>query len=152
MFGYEWRCGLPTNFDAAYCHALGFAASALLHCGQTGLIASVSNLTAPASDWVVGGTALTELMGVERRRGKNKSVIKKAMVELDGAPFKQFARVRDAWAVEDSYIIPGPIQFLGPTADDTCYTLKLEVGALRIRYINIPLHFSLLKRALCCNL
>lgn len=130
FFGYEGRCGLPTNFDATYCYALGFAASGLLHMGQTGLIASVSNLTAPATEWGVGGTALTQLMDVERRRGKNKPVIKKAMVELDGAPFKTFASMRDQWAVEDSYISPGPIQFTGPTADDTCYTLKLEAGAL----------------------
>lgn len=129
FFGYEGRCGLPTNFDATYCYALGMAASALLHCGQTGLIASVSNLTAPPSEWLVGGTALTELMDVERRKGKDKPVIKKAMVELDGAPFKKFASLRDTWAVEDSYISPGPIQFAGPTADDTCFTLKLEMGA-----------------------
>jgi len=121
---------LPTNFDATYCYALGMAASALLHCGQTGLIASASNLTAPPTEWVVGGTALTALMDVERRKGKDKPVIKKAMVELDGAPFKRFASLRDSWAVDDSYISPGPIQFDGPTADDTCFTLKLEVGAL----------------------
>lgn len=129
FFGYEGRCGMPTNFDATYCYALGFAAGALMHLGQTGLIASVANLTAPSSEWTVGGTALTQLMDVERRKGKNKPVIKKAMVELDGAPFKMFASVRDAWAVEDSYVSPGPIQFDGPTADDTNFTLKLELGA-----------------------
>jgi pyrophosphate--fructose-6-phosphate 1-phosphotransferase len=129
FFGYEGRCGLPSIFDATYCYALGFAASALLHCGQTGLIASVANLTAPAPAWAVGGTALTALMDVERRKGQNKPVIKKAMVELDAAPFQTFARLRDAWAVEDSYISPGPIQFSGPTANDTTYTLKLECGS-----------------------
>lgn len=129
FFGYEGRCGMPTNFDATYCYALGFAAGALLHMGQTGLIASVDNLTAPPAEWGVGGTALTELMDVERRRGKNKPVIKKAMVEMDGAPFKKFASLRDAWAVEDSYVSPGPIQFSGSTADDTNFTLKLECGA-----------------------
>jgi pyrophosphate--fructose-6-phosphate 1-phosphotransferase len=129
FFGYEGRCGMPTNFDATYCYALGFAAGALMHLGQTGLIASVANLTAPSSEWTVGGTALTQLMDVERRKGKNKPVIKKAMVELDGNPFKMFASVRDAWAVEDSYVSPGPIQFDGPTADDTNFTLKLELGA-----------------------
>lgn len=129
FFGYEGRCGMPTNFDATYCYALGFAAGALLQLGQTGLIASVANLTAPASEWTVGGTALTQLMDVERRHGKNKPVIKKAMVELEGAPFKKFASVRDAWAVEDSYVSPGPIQFDGPTANDTNFTLKLELGA-----------------------
>jgi pyrophosphate--fructose-6-phosphate 1-phosphotransferase len=121
---------MPTNFDATYCYALGFAAGALLHTGQTGLIASISNLAAPSKDWTVGGTALTELMDVERRKGKFKPVIKKAMVELDGAPFKKFASQRDQWAVEDSYLSPGPIQFSGPTANDINYTLKLELGAL----------------------
>ncbi len=130
FFGYEGRCGMPTNFDATYCYALGFAAAALLHTGQTGLIASIGNLTAPSKDWTVGGTALTELMDVERRKGKFKPVIKKAMVELDGAPFKRFASLRDQWAVKDSYLSPGPIQFSGPTANDTNYTLKLELGTL----------------------
>nr|PNR59775.1 hypothetical protein PHYPA_002567 [Physcomitrium patens] len=129
FFGYEGRCGMPTNFDATYCYALGFAAGALMHLGQTGLIASVANLTAPAAEWTVGGTALTQLMDVERRKGRNKPVIKKAMVELGGAPFKKFASVRDVWAVEDSYVSPGPIQFAGPTADETNFTLKLELGA-----------------------
>jgi pyrophosphate--fructose-6-phosphate 1-phosphotransferase len=132
FFGYEGRCGMPTNFDATYCYALGFAAGALLHTGQTGLIASIGNLTAPSKDWTVGGTALTELMDVERRKGKFKPVIKKAMVELDGAPFKKFVSLRDQWAVEDSYLCPGPIQFSGPTANDTNYTLKLELGALDV--------------------
>ncbi|KAG0610339.1 hypothetical protein M758_7G057900 [Ceratodon purpureus] len=129
FFGYEGRCGMPTNFDATYCYALGFAASALLGFGHTGLIASVSNLTDKPAEWVVGGTALTELMDLERRAGRDKPVIRKAMVELDGGPFREFARVRDAWAVEDSFVSPGPIQFAGPSADDTCFTLKLELGA-----------------------
>ena len=93
------------------------------------MIASVANLTAPASEWTVGGTALTQLMDVERRKGKNKPVIKKAMVELNGAPFQKFAAVRDAWAVEDSYVSTGPIQFDGPIANDMNFTLKLELGA-----------------------
>jgi len=100
----------------------------LVHLGQTGLIASVANLTAPAEEWTVGGTALTQLMDVERRKGKNKPVIKKAMVELDGAPFQKFAAVREDWAVKDRYVSPRPIQFEGPTADDTNFTLKLELG------------------------
>jgi pyrophosphate--fructose-6-phosphate 1-phosphotransferase len=129
FFGYEGRCGMPTNFDATYCYALGFAASALLAFGQTGLIACVSNLTAAPAAWLVGGTALTELMDVERRSGRDKPVIKKAMVELRGGPFREFARCRDAWAVEDSFVSPGPIQFAGPSSDDTCLTLQLETLA-----------------------
>ncbi|KAK9227724.1 hypothetical protein WN943_012779 [Citrus x changshan-huyou] len=106
FFGYEGRCGLPTNFDATYCYALGYGAGALLHSGKTGLISSVGNLAAPVEDWTVSGTALTALMDVERRHGKFKPVIKKAMVELDG-----------------------PIQFTGPTSGDVNHTLLLELGA-----------------------
>lgn len=129
FFGYEGRCGLPTNFDATYCYALGYGAGALLHSGKTGLISSVGNLAAPVEEWTVGGTALTSLMDVERRHGKFKPVIKKAMVELDGAPFKKFASTRDEWALNNCYISPGPIQFVGPTSSDVNQTLLLELGA-----------------------
>nr|KJB67273.1 hypothetical protein B456_010G184300 [Gossypium raimondii] len=107
FFGYEGRCGLPTNFDASYCYALGYGAGALLHSGKTGLISSVGNLCAPVEEWTVGGTALTSMMDVERRHGKFKPVIKKAMVELDGAPFKKFASLREEWASKNCYISPG---------------------------------------------
>ncbi|XP_057954006.1 pyrophosphate--fructose 6-phosphate 1-phosphotransferase subunit beta-like [Malania oleifera] len=129
FFGYEGRCGLPTNFDANYCYALGYAAGALLQSGKTGLISSVGNLNAPVEDWTVGGTALTSLMDVERRHGKFKPVIKKAMVELEGAPFKKFASMRDDWALHNRYISPGPTQFVGPTANYINHTLMLELGA-----------------------
>ncbi|KAK4755089.1 hypothetical protein SAY87_008846 [Trapa incisa] len=129
FFGYEGRCGLPSNFDASYCYALGYGAGALLHEGKTGLISSVGNLAAPVSEWTVGGTALTALMDVERRHGKFKPVIKKAMVELDGAPFKKFASMRNEWALENHYVSPGPIQFVGPASDAVNHTLLLELGA-----------------------
>ncbi|KAF8775957.1 hypothetical protein HU200_004092 [Digitaria exilis] len=128
FFGYEGRCGLPTNFDASYCYALGYGAGALLQCGKTGLISSVGNLAAPVAEWTVGGTALTSLMDVERRHGKFKPVIKKAMVELDAAPFKKFASLRDEWAIKNRYISPGPIQFIGSGADAVNHTLLLELG------------------------
>ncbi|KAH9749698.1 Pyrophosphate--fructose 6-phosphate 1-phosphotransferase subunit beta 1 [Citrus sinensis] len=129
FFGYEGRCGLPTNFDATYCYALGYGAGALLHSGKTGLISSVGNLAAPVEEWTVSGTALTALMDVERRHGKFKPVIKKAMVELDGTPFKKFVSMRDEWALNNRYISPGPIQFTGPTSGDVNHTLLLELGA-----------------------
>ncbi|KAG4948818.1 hypothetical protein JHK84_042270 [Glycine max] len=130
FFGYEGRCGLPTNFDATYCYALGYGAGALLHSGKTGLISSVANLCAPVEEWTVGGTALTSLMDVERRHGKFKPVIKKAMVELEGAPFKKFASLRDEWALKNCYISPGPIQFSGPGSEVINHTLLLELEAL----------------------
>ncbi|XP_042478863.1 pyrophosphate--fructose 6-phosphate 1-phosphotransferase subunit beta-like [Macadamia integrifolia] len=129
FFGYEGRCGLPTNFDSTYCYALGYGAGALLQSGKTGLISSVGNLSAPVEEWTVGGTALTALMDVERRHGKFKPVIKKAMVELEGAPFKKFASMRDEWALKNRYICPGPIQFIGPASNDINHTLLLELGA-----------------------
>ncbi|XP_010476153.1 PREDICTED: pyrophosphate--fructose 6-phosphate 1-phosphotransferase subunit beta 1 [Camelina sativa] len=129
FFGYEGRCGLPTNFDATYCYALGYGAGALLNSGKTGLISSVGNLAAPVEDWTVGGTALTALMDVERRHGKFKPVIKKAMVELEGAPFKKFASLREEWALKNRYISPGPIQFTGPGSEALSHTLLLELGA-----------------------
>ncbi|KZV16133.1 pyrophosphate--fructose 6-phosphate 1-phosphotransferase subunit beta-like [Dorcoceras hygrometricum] len=129
FFGYEGRCGLPSNFDSTYCYALGYGAGALLQSGKTGLISSVGNLTAPVGEWTVGGTALTSLMDVERRHGKFKPVIKKAMVELEGAPFKKFASLREEWALQNRYFSPGPIQFFGPTSDKVNHTLLLELGA-----------------------
>lgn len=128
FFGYEGRCGLPSNFDSTYCYALGYGAGALLHTGKTGLISSVGNLAAPVEEWTVGGTALTSLMDVERRHGKFKPVIKKAMVELDGAPFKKFKSLREEWAINNRYISPGPIQFHGPSSDQLSHTLLLELG------------------------
>ncbi|KAF8071416.1 hypothetical protein N665_1128s0014 [Sinapis alba] len=128
FFGYEGRCGLPTNFDATYCYALGYGAGVLLNSGKTGLISSVGNLAAPVEEWTVGGTALTALMDVERRHGKFKPVIKKAMVELEGAPFKKFASLREEWALKNRYISPGPIQFTGPGSDALSHTLLLELG------------------------
>ncbi|KAK9924486.1 hypothetical protein M0R45_032852 [Rubus argutus] len=129
FFGYEGRCGLPTNFDANYCYALGYGAGALLHSGKTGLISSVGNLGAPVEEWTVGGTALTSLMDVERRHGKFKPVIKKAMVELEGAPFKKFASLRDEWALKNHYVNSGPVQFVGPRSNIINNTLLLELGA-----------------------
>ncbi|KAG5516382.1 hypothetical protein RHGRI_037186 [Rhododendron griersonianum] len=128
-YRYEGRCGLPSNFDSSYCYALGYAAGVLLHSGKTGLISSVGNLAASVEEWTVGGTALTSLMDVERRHGKFKPVIKKAMVELNGAPFKKFASMREEWAINNRYISPGPIQFVGPVADRVNHTLLLELGA-----------------------
>ncbi|PPS19908.1 hypothetical protein GOBAR_AA00667 [Gossypium barbadense] len=129
FFGYEGRCGFPTNFDANYCNALGYATGILLHSGKTGLISSVGNLTAPVDEWTVGGTALTSLMDVERRHGKFKPVIKKALVDLEGAPMLKFASLRDDWALKNRYLSSGPIQFVGPYANDINYTLMLELGA-----------------------
>lgn len=128
FFGYEGRCAAPSNFDADYCYSLGYNAFALIQAGLTGYISSVRNLTKPAEQWIAGGIPLTSMMNMEKRHGKMKPVIKKALVELDSKPFKKFSQMRETWAIEDCYIYPGPIQYFGPSevTDMTTETLKLE--------------------------
>lgn len=128
FFGYEGRCAAPSNFDADYCYALGTSAAQLIANGKTGYMAIVKNTTAPASEWIAGGVPITMMMNIERRNGENKPVIRKALVELDGAPFKTFAAQRDEWARKTSFVYPGPIQYWGPTevCDKTTVTLALE--------------------------
>jgi pyrophosphate--fructose-6-phosphate 1-phosphotransferase len=128
FFGYEGRCAFPSNFDADYCYALGMSAFVLIAAGLTGYLASVRNLTSPASEWIAGGIPLTMMMNMEQRHGSKKPVIKKALVKLDGAPFKAFAAERDTWAVKSSFLFPGAIQYYGPSeiCDQPTMTLKLE--------------------------
>ncbi len=128
FFGYEGRCAAPSNFDADYCYSLGFTASVLIGQGKTGYMASVRNTTAPAAEWIAGGVPITMMMNMERRHGHMKPVIQKALVELDGKPFKAFAAQREIWAVKTSFVYPGPIQYFGPTevCDQPTHTLKLE--------------------------
>lgn len=130
FFGYEGRCAAPSNYDADYCYALGTSAAQLVANGKTGYMAIVKNTTAPAEEWVAGGVPITMMMNMERRSGKMKPVIKKALVRLDGAPFKEFAAHRDEWAVKTSFVYPGPIQYFGPTevCDQCTMTLRLEQG------------------------
>jgi len=129
FFGYEGRCAIPSNFDADYTYSLGYTASVLISEGKTGYMSSVRNLTAPAAEWIAGGVPITMMMNMEKRHGKMKPVIQKALVRLDGAPFKYFAAHRESWADEKaSYIYPGPIQYYGPTevCDLPTKTLMLE--------------------------
>ena len=128
FFGYEGRCAAPSNFDADYCYSLGYTASLLIASGKTGYMSSVRNTTAPAAEWIAGGVPITMMMNMERRHGEMKPVIQKALVKLDGAPFKAFAAQREAWAKETAYVYPGPIQYFGPTevCDQPTKTLQLE--------------------------
>lgn len=128
FFGYEGRCAFPSNFDSDYCYSLGFNAFLLIASGVTGYLSSVRNLTAPADQWIAGGIPLTMMMNMEQRNGEMKPVIRKALVELDGKPFKAYAKNRDKWAVETAYTFPGAIQYYGPAevCDQPTKTLKLE--------------------------
>ncbi len=126
--GYEGRCAAPSNFDADYCYSLGYNASMLIAAGKTGYMSSIKNTVAPANQWIAGGIPITMMMNMEKRNGEMKPVIRKALVELDGAPFKEFAKHRDEWARETCFVYPGPIQYFGPTevCDQPTKTLKLE--------------------------
>ena len=130
FFGYEGRCAFPSNFDADYCYSLGYNAFMLIQYGYTGYLSKVSNLSKPAEEWVAGGMPITKMMNMERRNGEDKPVIRKALVELDGKPFKFFEANREKWAVETCFTFPGAIQYYGPSevCDLTTRTLALEKG------------------------
>jgi len=133
FFGYEGRSAFPTNFDADYCYSLGAAAAQLVRADVTGYTANVQNMTKSADEWVAGGTPVTMMLNMEMRKGRPTPVIKKALVELDGEPFKYIATRRDDWAINDCYVFPGPIQYFGPSevCDAPTKTLLLEKGACK---------------------
>ena len=128
FFGYEGRCAAPSNYDADYCYALGISASELISNGKTGYMAIVKNTTAPAEEWIAGGVPITMMLNMERRNGEMKPVIRKALVDLNGKPFKEFASHREEWRRNTCFVYPGPIQYFGPTevCDQPTMTLKLE--------------------------
>ena len=130
FFGYEGRCAFPSNFDADYCYSLGYNAFMLISYGYTGYLSKVSNISKPAEEWIAGGMPITKMMNIERRNGEDKPVIRKALVELDGKPFKFFEAHREEWAVETCFTFPGAIQYYGPSevCDLTTRTLALEKG------------------------
>ena len=129
FFGYEGRCAAPSNYDADYCYSIGFTAAELIASGKTGYMSSVRNTNRPAAEWVAGGIPITMMLNMERRHGKMKPVIRKALVELEGKPFQMFAKHREDWAVNTRYVYPGPIQYFGPSevCDQTTITLALEL-------------------------
>ena len=128
FLGYEGRCAFPSNFDSDYCYSLGYNAFMLIQYGYNGYLSKISNLSKPANEWVAGGMPITKMMNIERRHGEDKPVIKKALVELEGAPFKYFEAHRDEWKYNTCFEYPGAIQYYGPAevCDTTTVTLALE--------------------------
>lgn len=128
FFGYEGRCAAPSNFDADYCYSLGYAAAQLVRAGLTGYTANIQNITKGSDEWIAGGTPVTKMLNMEIRRGRPTPVIKKALVDLEGKPFRTFAEGRCKWAIGDEYVFPGPIQYFGPSevCDNPTITLALE--------------------------
>ena len=114
FLGYEGRCAAPTNFDANYAWCLGLTAAALAAGRHTGYLAAVHGLTGPVDGWQAVGVPLVSMLTVERRKGKDKAVIKKTLVDLDGEAFQRLARSRGAWESRDDYRFTGPIQYFGP--------------------------------------
>ena len=130
FFGYEGRCAFPSNFDADYCYSLGFTACVLINAGLTGYLAAVCNLAEPADNWQAAGIPLTSMMTMEERHGAMKAVIRKALVDLSGEPFRRFAAKRDEWALKTAFRYPGAVQYYGPAevCDAPSITLRLEHG------------------------
>jgi len=125
FFGYEGRCALPSNFDSQYCYSLGLNAAVLIREGLSGYMSCVKNLhDRDSTKWVIAGCPLPAMMGVERRKGKDKPVITKALVKLDGGMFKAYEAVRDKWTYLDCYMSPGPIQFSGPACDSNNFMVQ----------------------------
>lgn len=93
-------------------------ASVLIREGASGYMSCIKNLgDRDPSKWKCAGCPLPTMMNIERRKGKDVPVIKKALVELEGPMFKAYEAVRDKWALLDCYQSPGPIQFHGPSSD-----------------------------------
>ena len=128
FYGYEGRCADPSNFDADYCYGLGYNASLLIQAGVTGYMTLLRDLTKPSVEWISGGIPITMMMNIERRNGQDKPVIRKALVDLKATPFRKYAENRGKWAIETSYVYPGPIQYFGPSelCDQPTMTLKFE--------------------------
>lgn len=128
FFGYEGRCAAPSNFDADYAYSLGHTAAQLIRANLTGYTAGIQHVTWSPDEWVACGTPITMMLCMETRRGKPKPVIGKTLTDLAGASFGRFAENRQAWALDDDYVFPGPIQYFGPpeVCDAPPLTLALE--------------------------
>ncbi|MBI3211662.1 MAG: diphosphate--fructose-6-phosphate 1-phosphotransferase, partial [Simkania negevensis] len=111
FFGYEGRAGFPSNFDASYCYSLGKVSALLIRDGFSGYTSCLRYLAKHPADWEGYGVPITNLMHMEMRKGKKRPVIRKALVDLQGASFKVFKRHRDQWKMEERYRFPGPLQF-----------------------------------------
>ncbi len=127
FFGYEGRAAFPTNFDANYCYTLGYAAFILIAHGHTGYMSAVQNLNQSVDKWEAGGIPLTMMMNLETRHGKRKPVIRKALVDLEGKPFKELCKYRSTWAKKNCFLYPGAIQYYGPPEICDCPPITLQI-------------------------
>ena len=126
FFGYEGRSAFPSNFDCNYCYTLGYTAFILMEENCTGYIVSVKDLTLPTSEWSVGAVPLVSMLNMERRSGKDKLVIKKALVDLSGKPFLMWKEMQENCQIQTSYMYPGAIQYFGIEALVNATTITLS--------------------------
>lgn len=125
FFGYEGRASFPSLFDATYCYSLGLLAALLIQHGKTGYMVAMKNLKESVENWQLFAVPITSLMNIEVRKGKEKPVIKKALVDLESKGFQSLKANRKAWELDDDYCFPGPIQFFGDKAISDTRPLSL---------------------------
>lgn len=117
-----------------------------------GYMSCVKNLGDPnPAKWIAAGCPLPAMMGVERRKGKDKPVITKALVELDGPMFKAYEALRNKWSLLDCYQSPGPIQFKGAGSESVNFMVSppdldamIYETDVQERYENRHLHEDIL--------
>lgn len=126
FFGYEGRCAFPSNFDANYCYALGINAILIALSNLNGYMSCIKNLEKDVATWKPMAIPTIAMMNIEKRHGKDKPVIKKALVDLKGKPYKKLLELKDELAKKTLYIFPGALQYFGSTKDDVTLTLALE--------------------------
>lgn len=124
-FGYEGRCAIPSNFDTQYCYSIGRTAAILISMEYSGYMAIIKNLKDNnPKNWIAAGCPLPTMMGLERRKGKDKPVITKYVVELDGPMYKAYLQFKERWSLYDCSISPGPIQLHDPSSIDVPFLVE----------------------------
>eukprot|EP01012_Entosiphon_sulcatum_P016879 TRINITY_DN21746_c0_g1_i1.p1 TRINITY_DN21746_c0_g1~~TRINITY_DN21746_c0_g1_i1.p1 ORF type:complete len:1102 (-),score=189.21 TRINITY_DN21746_c0_g1_i1:81-3365(-) len=118
FYGYEARCCNASTFDRTLAFALGHVVGALVERGQTGMLATITNLTKPVEEWQARGIPLTALMHVDRH---GQPIVRRSEVDLNGYVFRALKDLRDNWIEEDLRCSP-----VGPLGDDLNITLQLE--------------------------
>lgn len=132
FFGYESRCVDPSPFDSYYSYLLGVNAAYLIFSGLNGVISCIGRLKENPKLWTPQFESLPALVHEEKRDGKKKYVIAKALVDLDGKPFQRFKSSADSWAHQSLGFTVRPIQYLDEEFESReCFFEKLQHCMLR---------------------
>eukprot|EP01055_Gregarina_sp_Pseudo9_P002108 Gregarina_sp_Pseudo_9__2107@NODE_246_length_3446_cov_5_179043_g229_i0_p1_GENE_NODE_246_length_3446_cov_5_179043_g229_i0NODE_246_length_3446_cov_5_179043_g229_i0_p1_ORF_typecomplete_len872_score224_71PFK/PF00365_20/6_9e02PFK/PF00365_20/7_9e51_NODE_246_length_3446_cov_5_179043_g229_i07503365 len=115
---------MPSNFDANYCYNLGYTAGCLIENHKNGYMALVKGLIHDPAQWEPSGVPFTQLMEmITLPGGVTIPGIIRQLVDIGSESFRVLQAVRDQWRLGDYYRCPGPIQFEGPVADISNYTV-----------------------------